>query len=205
MDNHQIEDQIYAKGFELIAGVDEAGRGCIAGPVVAAAVIMPKGCHIEGVMDSKKLTDKKRRILKEQIEANAICHATVFISEKTIDKINILNASKLAMEKAISSLVVKPDYVLIDAVKLNLDVPSESIIKGDDLCYAIACASIIAKVNRDDFMINLDREFPSYGFAQHKGYPTVKHINALTNEGILDIHRKTYAPVQRIAAIQLNK
>lgn len=205
MDNHEIEQKIYDQGYELIAGVDEVGRGCIAGPVVASAVIIPKGCHIEGVMDSKKLSDKKRRILKEQIEAKAIAYATVFVSEKKIDEINILNASKLAMEKAIQSLSVKPDFVLIDAVKLNLDIPSESIIKGDDLCFAISCASILAKVTRDDFMINLDREFPDYGFAQNKGYPTKKHLNALNNEGILDIHRKSYAPVQRIAAIHLKK
>ena len=198
IDKHLYEKKIYQQGFSLIAGVDEVGRGCLAGPVVASAVIMPVNCDIEGVMDSKKLSDKKRRILKAKVEQLALAHTTVFIEEGIVDNINILEASKLAMKKAIEGLSPKPDFVLIDALKLNLDIPSLGLIKGDDLSFSIACASIIAKVNRDDFMIKIDKDYPGYGFQNHKGYPTKKHLDALSKYGALPIHRQSYGPVKNL-------
>lgn len=200
-DNHLIENNLNNEGYNLIAGVDEVGRGCLAGPVVASAVILPKGTYIDGVKDSKKLSDKERRLLKTKIEKLALAHATIFIDEGTIDKINILESSKLAMVKAIESLNPKPDFVLVDALKLAITIPSLGIVKGDDLSFSIACASIIAKVNRDDYMIELSKEYPEYGFQNHKGYPTKKHLEALSIYGILPIHRKSYEPVRRLLKV----
>lgn len=200
-DNHLIENNLNNEGYNLIAGVDEVGRGCLAGPVVASAVILPKGTYIDGVKDSKKLSDKERRFLKTKIEKLALAHATIFIDEGTIDKINILESSKLAMVKAIESLNPKPDFVLVDALKLAITIPSLGIVKGDDLSFSIACASIIAKVNRDDYMIELSKEYPEYGFQNHKGYPTKKHLEALSIYGILPIHRKSYEPVRRLLKV----
>ena len=194
---YKIERSLYRQGFLAIAGVDEVGRGCIAGPVVAAAVIMPQNCRIRGVTDSKKLTDKKRRLLKTIIEEKALAVAVSFVDEKIIDQINILEASKLAMETSLQKLSLNPDYILVDALRLNLLTPQAPIIKGDTLSFSIACASIIAKVTRDDFMIGLDSSYPEYGFSKHKGYPTKFHLSALSNFGILEIHRKSYAPVKK--------
>lgn len=194
-DNYQYENDLYQKGKEYIAGVDEVGRGPLAGPVVAAAVIMPKDCYIEGVTDSKKLSAKKRALLKQKIESNALAIGIAFIDEKIIDEVNIYQASKLAMIDAISKLKIKPDVVLVDAMPLELEMPSISIIKGDEKSFMIGCASIIAKETRDDFMVELDKKYPEYEFAKHKGYPTKAHIEAVKKYGILEIHRKTYRPI----------
>lgn len=195
MNNYEFETRLYEHGYGLIAGVDEAGRGPLAGPVVACSCIMPKGVIIEGVTDSKKLTDAKRRKLVEIIKQTAIDYQVCFIDEKEIDRINIYQASKKAMEQAITAHRISPDYVLTDAMKLGISIPHEAIIKGDLLSYTISCASIIAKVARDDYMIQLARLYPLYGFEVHKGYPTKKHIEALQKYGVLDIHRRTYQPV----------
>ena len=197
MNNYQYERDLYQRGYHYIAGVDEVGRGPLAGPVVATAVIMPRDCYIEGVTDSKKLTAKKQAAFKQQIEEQALAISTIFIDERKIDEINIYQATKLAMKQAILSLDVKPDYILIDAMKLELDIPSMAIIKGDQKSFMIACASIIAKQARDEFMNTLDKIYPQYQFANHKGYPTKAHVQAIEQYGVLDIHRKTYAPVAR--------
>lgn len=197
-DNYQYEKEQYQLGKEYIAGVDEVGRGPLAGPVVAAAVIMPKNCYIEGVTDSKKLSAKKRALLKKEIESKALAIGIAFIDEKTIDEVNIYQASKLAMIEALKKLQIKPDVVLVDAMPIELEVPSISIIKGDEKSFMIGCASIIAKETRDDFMIELDKKYPEYQFAKHKGYPTKAHIEAVYKYGILDIHRKTYRPISDI-------
>lgn len=197
-ENYQYENEQYQLGKKYIAGVDEVGRGPLAGPVVAAAVIMPKDCYIEGVTDSKKLSAKKRALLKKEIESKALAIGIAFIDEKTIDEVNIYQASKLAMMEALNKLQTKPDVVLVDAMPLELEVPSISIIKGDEKSFMIGCASIIAKETRDDFMIELDKKYPEYQFAKHKGYPTKAHIEAVYKHGILDIHRKTYRPISDI-------
>lgn len=197
-ENYQYENEQYQLGKKYIAGVDEVGRGPLAGPVVAAAVIMPKDCYIEGVTDSKKLSAKKRALLKKEIESKALAIGIAFIDEKTIDEVNIYQASKLAMMEALNKLQTKPDVVLVDAMPLELEVPSISIIKGDEKSFMIGCASIIAKETRDDFMIELDKKYPEYQFAKHKGYPTKAHIEAIYKHGILDIHRKTYRPISDI-------
>ena len=197
MNNYKFEEQYYNEGKVYIAGTDEVGRGPLAGPVVATAVIMPKGCYIEGVTDSKKLSEKKRKALKEEIEKKALSVATVFISEEEIDEINIYEASRLAMTKAIKGLTPKPDIVLSDAMPLHIDIETLPIIKGDQLSFTIGCASMIAKVIRDDYMDLMDKKYPEYGFKKHKGYPTKAHIEAINKYGVLPIHRKTYGPVAR--------
>lgn len=196
-DNHEIENRLYQEGFELICGTDEAGRGPLAGPVVAAAVIMPKGLEIEGVTDSKKVSEINRYKFETLIKEKAIAYSVVFIDEKQIDKINILEASRLAMYKAIRNLKVEPDYILTDAMKLNIDIPFEDIIKGDAKSFSIACASILAKCARDRYMDELDELYPEYGFKKHKGYPTKMHIEAIKKYGVLPIHRKSYGPVKK--------
>ena len=202
--NYQYETELYNDGQIYIAGVDEVGRGPLAGPVVAAAVIMPKDCYIEGVTDSKKLSAKKRALLKKEIESKALAIGISFIDEKTIDEVNIYQASKLAMLDALSKLEVTPEVVLVDAMPLELEMPSISIIKGDELSFMIGCASIIAKETRDDFMIELDKKYPEYGFSKHKGYPTKAHIEAVYKYGILDIHRKTYKPISEMVKKEMN-
>ena len=197
MNNYKFEEQYYNEGKVYIAGTDEVGRGPLAGPVVATAVIMPKDCYIEGVTDSKKLSDKKRKALKEEIERKALSVATVFISEEEIDEINIYEASRLAMTQAIKGLTPKPDIVLSDAMPLHIDIETLPIIKGDQLSFTIGCASIVAKVIRDDYMDLMDKKYPEYGFKKHKGYPTKAHIEAINKYGVLPIHRKTYGPVAR--------
>lgn len=197
MNNYKFEQQYYDEGKQYIAGTDEVGRGPLAGPVVATAVIMPKGCYIEGVTDSKKLSDKKRKQLKEEIESKALSVVTVFISEEEIDRINIYEASRLAMTMAIKGLTPKPDIVLSDAMPLHIDIETLPIIKGDQLSFSIGCASIIAKVIRDEYMDIMDKKYPGYGFAKHKGYPTKAHIEAINKLGVLPIHRVTYGPITR--------
>ncbi len=188
------ELEYYKSGKKLIAGVDEAGRGPLAGPVCVAAVIMPfeQDKIIEEINDSKKLTEKKREQLFEKIKNTAISYNIVFVDEKTIDSINILNATKLGMKQAIENLSVKPELVLIDAVKIDTYVPTESIIKGDAKSYNIAAASILAKVTRDKLMLELDKKYPEYNFKKHKGYGTKEHIENLKKFGKCEIHRNSF-------------
>lgn len=189
----------YEKNFteyKLIAGMDEAGRGPLAGPVCCAIAIMPLESDkiIEGINDSKKLSEKKRNLLFDKIVETAIDYKICFIDEKTIDKINILKATKKGMEMCVVGLKVKPDIILVDAVKgLNCNgIKTESIIKGDALSYNIACASILAKVTRDRFMQEMDKKYPQYNFAKHKGYGTKEHIENLKKYGKCEIHRDTF-------------
>lgn len=198
MNNYEFETKYYNQGIEYIAGVDEVGRGPLAGPVVAAAVIMPKGFYIEGITDSKKLSEKKRNEFEKLILENAISVGISFMSEKVIDEINIYEASRKAMIDAISKLNPIPEIVLVDAMPLDIEVKTESIIKGDEKSFMIACASIVAKQTRDRFMDELALKYPEYGFEKHKGYPTKYHKEALKKYGVLDIHRKTYKPVQEL-------
>ena len=179
---------------KLIAGIDEAGRGPLAGPVVCACVIMPldEDKLIDGINDSKKLTEKKREELYDKIIERAIAYSIVEVDERTIDRINILNATKLGMKRALDGLKVKPDIVLIDAVKLDTDLPQDNIIKGDAKSYNIASASILAKVYRDRLMKKLSVKYPQYNFARHKGYGTKEHIENLKKYGKCELHRETF-------------
>lgn len=188
------ENECKSEGYKLIAGIDEAGRGPLAGPVCVVIVIMPleEDKIIAGVNDSKKLSEKKRDILFDKIISNAIAYDIEYIDEETIDTINILNATKLGMYQCIQNISVKPDMVLIDAVKIDSDIPTKSIIKGDALSYSIACASILAKVSRDRLMLKLDEEYPQYNFKKHKGYGTKEHIENLKKYGASKIHRKSF-------------
>lgn len=189
-----FENEYLSRGCKLIAGIDEAGRGPLAGPVCVASVIMPldKESIIEGINDSKKLTEKKRESLYQQIIDRAIDYHIELVDVETIDTINILNATKLGMMTCINELKTRPDIVLIDAVEINSEIDTRSIIKGDALSYSIACASILAKVTRDRLMVELDKEYPEYGFAKHKGYGTKAHIEALKTHGKCPQHRDTF-------------
>lgn len=184
----------YEKKYKnkIVAGIDEAGRGPLAGPVVCASVIMPLDNIIEGIDDSKKLSSKKRDLLFDEIVKTAISYSIVEVDEKTIDQINILNATKLGMEECLKKLKVRPDVVLIDAVKISTDIAQENIIHGDALSYNIAAASILAKVYRDRLMERVDRIYPQYCFAKHKGYGTKLHIELLKKYGPCPLHRKTF-------------
>lgn len=186
------EKKYYDNGFKLVAGIDEAGRGPLAGPVCVAIVIMPKEPLLEKVNDSKKLTERTREKLFEQIKEIAIDYHIQLIDEKTIDEINILNATKLGMKNCIENIKTRPDIVLIDAVKLDTNVPTDSIIHGDALSYNIACASILAKVTRDHFMVEYDSKYPEYNFKKHKGYGTKEHIENLKKFGKCEIHRNSF-------------
>ncbi len=190
----EFETELYNNGINFIAGIDEVGRGPLVGPVVTAAVILPKDFYDERINDSKKLTEKKRELLYDVIMENAISVGIGISSENVIDEINILNATKRAMLEAVNNLSVKPEHLLIDAVKLNTDIPQTSIIKGDAKSESIAAASIIAKVTRDRMMIELDKIHPEYDFKHNKGYGTKKHIEAIRKYGIIKEHRKTFAP-----------
>lgn len=192
---YKYEHELNNKNITLIAGIDEAGRGPLVGPVVAAAVILPFNYKNNEINDSKKLSEKKREELFDIINKDALSIGISIINNKIIDEINILNATKLAMKEAINNLNIKPEHILIDAVKLDIDIPSQSIIKGDAKSISIAAASIIAKVTRDRIMINLDKQFPEYGFKKHKGYPTKKHLENIEKYGILDNYRFTYKPI----------
>lgn len=195
-DNLSYEKELYAKGITLIAGVDEVGRGPLVGPVVTAAVILPVNYHLEGLTDSKKLTEKKRNEFYKIIMQDAISVAVGIKDNKVIDEVNIYEATKLAMYEAINKLDVKPEHVLIDAMKLDkLEMPSTSIIKGDLKSESIAAASVIAKVTRDSMMYELDLEYPEYGFKNHKGYPTKSHIENVKQYGLLDNYRFTFSPI----------
>jgi ribonuclease HII len=184
-----------------IAGVDEAGRGPLAGPVVAAAVILPDNHGIIGLTDSKKLSEKKREQLFDIIQAKATAYAVTHASVQEIDDINILQASLLAMKRAVEQLSVQPDEVLIDGNRCpDLNIPAQAIVKGDSLIEAISAASILAKVTRDRYMLQLAQRFPQYGFEKHKGYPTAMHVEALREHGPCEHHRLTFAPVRECLA-----
>lgn len=184
-----------------IAGIDEVGRGCIVGPVVAAAVILDPSRPIAGLTDSKKLTEKKRRLLAEQIKADALCWAVARAEASEIDRINILQATFVAMQRAFSQLEIQPDYVMVDGNRLpKLDCPGEAMVQGDLLIAEISAASILAKVARDQEMTTLDRLYPGYAFAVHKGYPTQQHLLKLQQLGITAQHRKSFVPVKKYLA-----
>lgn len=188
-----IEDTCFEEGFRVICGVDEAGRGPLAGPVCAAAVILPAHIEIPGLNDSKKLTDKRRRELYPIIKEQAIAYGIGFASHEEIDEINILQATYLAMERALAQLPVKPDLALIDGNRAkNFGLPVKTVIHGDSLSASIAAASVLAKVTRDDLMLQQDQLYPQYGFAIHKGYGTKAHYEALRNCGPSPVHRMTF-------------
>lgn len=189
----EIENSFHDKGFNVICGVDEAGRGPLAGPVCAAAVILPRDLDIPGLNDSKKLSDKKRRILYDQIRKEAVAYGIAFATQEEIDEINILQATYLAMERAMAQLPRKPDLALIDGNRAkDFGLPVETIIKGDAKCASIAAASILAKVTRDDYMIEISNAYPDYGFDIHKGYGTKAHYKALDAHGLCPLHRRTF-------------
>ena len=190
----EIEKDLYNKGFNNICGIDEAGRGPLAGPVVVAGVIMPKDSMIEGINDSKKVSEKKREKLYDLIIEEAISYSVAIIGQDVIDDINILNATKEGVTKVVDGLDVKPDLIIIDALDhINTrGIPYEPIIKGDAKCYNIAAASILAKVTRDRIMREWDEVYPQYGFVQHKGYGTAKHIQAIKEYGLTPIHRRSF-------------
>ncbi len=193
IDKLKFEKEELDKGYSLIAGMDEVGRGPLAGPVCTACVIMPLDDIIEGVDDSKKLSEKKREELAEKIKEKAIAYSVQMVDEQIIDKINILEATKLCMKKSIETMDIRPSIVLVDAInKLDTDVEIRGIIKGDALSYNIGCASILAKVTRDNLMCELDKEYPEYGFAKHKGYGTKTHIEAIKKFGPCIYHRLSF-------------
>lgn len=191
-DKLKYELECLSQGYKYIAGVDEVGRGPLAGPVVCAAVIMPIDDLIEGIDDSKKLSEKKRNMLSDLIKQKAICYNIEEISPEKIDEINILEATKLCMKNALEGLSVKPDVALIDALKLDIDIPVVNIIKGDFLSYSIGAASIIAKVYRDNLMVQMAEKYPQYSFEKHKGYGTAAHIAAIKEFGATPIHRRSF-------------
>lgn len=194
-----FEKELYDKGIEFIAGVDEVGRGPLFGPVVTAAVILPKGYVLEGLTDSKKLTAKKRDKFYDIIMRDALAVSIGMKDNKVIDEVNIYEATKLAMMDAILGLSIKPEHVLIDAMKLEkLTIPSTSIIKGDGKSESIAAASVIAKVTRDRMMDEIGIEHPLYGFERHKGYPTKEHIEAVKKYGVFEGYRETFEPIKSI-------
>ena len=199
LDLLKYEKELYEKGITLIAGVDEAGRGPLVGPVVAAAVILPVNYELAGLNDSKQLTEKKRNIFFEQIKKDAISYGIGIVDAIKIDEINILEASRLAMNIALDKLEVKPEYIITDAMKLPNRENVMPLIHGDALSLNVAAASVLAKVTRDEIMYKLDKEHPEYGFAKHKGYPTKMHLENLEKYGILDNYRLSYRPVKEIA------
>lgn len=198
IDLYEYENELYEKGIKYIGGVDEVGRGPLIGPVVTACVVLPKDFVLEGLTDSKKLSEKKRNTYYEYIKEHAIACEVGMCSPEEIDEFNIYKATQIAMKRAIDKVreKIKLEHVLIDAMPLDLDIDSTSIIKGDAKSISIAAASVIAKVTRDNMMYELDKKYPMYGFASHKGYPTKKHIEAINKYGLIDGYRKTYSPVK---------
>lgn len=190
----EIEKSVYNEGYNYICGIDEAGRGPLAGPVVVASAIMPPESMIEGVNDSKKISEKKREKLYDLITQEAISYGVGIINQEEIDNVNILNATKNGLTKSIEELKIKPDIILVDALRdINtLNIPYRSVIKGDAKIYSIACASIIAKVTRDRIMKEWDTVYPQYGFISHKGYGTAKHIAAIKEYGLCPLHRRSF-------------
>lgn len=195
-DNYRYERKLKDKGVTLIGGVDEVGRGPLIGPVVAACVILPEKFNLDGLTDSKKLSEKKREYFYDEIMKQAISVGVGIIDNKKIDEVNIYEATKLAMKDAINNCKVKPEHILIDAMKLDVDIPTTSIIKGDLKSITISAASVIAKVTRDRMLEELDKKYPMYDFKNNKGYPTKKHLEAINQYGILDLHRRSYSPVR---------
>lgn len=182
------------KGYKYICGVDEAGRGPLAGPVCAAAVILPEGCEIEGLNDSKKLSEKKREMLYDVIVEKAVAYSIAYGTLEEIEQYNILEATYLAMNRAIEGLSVNADFALIDGnrVPKNITVPCETVIKGDSKSYSISAASILAKVTRDRLLLEYDKKYPQYGFANHKGYGTKAHYDAIAQHGVCEVHRISF-------------
>ncbi|MBP3766050.1 MAG: ribonuclease HII [Bacilli bacterium] len=199
IDNKKYEKELNKKGVKIIGGVDEVGRGPLIGPVVACCCVLPDNFELKGLTDSKKLSEKKRNEFYEYLTKNTIYGLGIIGPEK-IDEVNIYEATKLAMIEAINNVKkqIKLEHVLIDAMPLDLDIPSTSIIKGDLKSISISAASVIAKVTRDNMMIELDKLYPMYGYKSHKGYPTKKHIEAISKYGLIDGYRKTYGPVKKI-------
>lgn len=196
VDLYFYERELWNQGVSYVAGVDEVGRGPLVGPVVTACVILPQDFVLEGLTDSKKLSEKKREKFYGYIMEHALSVSIGMMDEKVIDKVNIYEATKLAMLEAIEGSRIRPQHVLIDAMKLEkLTIPSTSIIKGDAKSISIAAASVVAKVTRDHLMYELDKKHPEYGFASHKGYPTKKHVEMIEKYGIIEEHRKTFSPV----------
>ena len=195
-----MEEAARARGALRIAGVDEVGRGPLFGPVVAAAVILPRGCRLQDLNDSKKLTEKKRNQLEPEIRSNAVAWAIAAVDAATIDRINIRQASLLAMRRAVEQLALSPDYMLIDGRDLiDWPCPQQAVIHGDALSFSIAAASVLAKVYRDRLIVSLDREYPGYGLAQHKGYGCPAHLAALKRLGPTPLHRMSFHPVAQTA------
>lgn len=197
-DNYKYERELRDNNIEYIAGVDEVGRGPLVGPVVAACVVLPKEFNLDGLTDSKKLSEKKRDFYFEEVKRQALGYGIGIIDEKKIDEVNIYEATKLAMKEAIEECkkTCKIEHVLIDAMPLELDVPTTSIIKGDLKSITISAASVIAKVTRDRMLDELHEKFPMYDFKKNKGYPTKKHLEAIEEYGIIDEHRRSYGPVK---------
>lgn len=200
IDLYAYEKELYNEGYNYIGGTDEAGRGPLYGPVVAACCVLPKDFVLEGLNDSKQLSEKKRNMYIDYIKDNALAYGIGIVSAEEIDKINIYEASRKAMILAINEVRKKLqiDYVLTDAMPLSIDIPSLPIIKGDAKSITIAAASVIAKVTRDEMLYEIDKKYPQYGFAKHKGYPTKAHIEAINKYGLIDGYRKTYGPVKEI-------
>ena len=202
----KYEKELYKNNITLIAGVDEAGRGPLCGPVVAAACILPKNYHLEGLNDSKQLSEKKREKFFEILKKEAVSYGIGIASASEIDEINILEASRKAMYIALNNLSVTPEYILSDAVALNdIDIPSRPIIHGDALSLSIAAASVIAKVTRDHIMLELDKKYPEYHYNKHKGYPTKEHMELLKKYGVTEEYRMSYKPVRELLEVQDEK
>lgn len=199
-DLYEYENDLHSKGYKYIAGCDEAGRGPLYGPVVAACCVLPNDFKLEGLTDSKQLTEKRREKYIDYIKENALAYGIGIVSAEEIDEINIYEASRKAMLIALSEVrkKIEVDYVITDAMPIDIDIESLPIIKGDAKSITIAAASVIAKVTRDRMMIELDSKYPEYGFKKHKGYPTKAHIEAINKYGLIDGYRKTYGPVKEL-------
>lgn len=196
----RYEKELYSQGFQVIAGIDEVGRGPLAGPVVAAAVILPPNCKIKGLNDSKKIPKKKHEEIYQAVLDQALSVGLGIMDNQTIDRVNIYEATKLAMTEAVAQLKIKPDYLLIDAMKLDLPLPQQSIIKGDANSLSIAAASIVAKVTRDKMMAEFDQIYPGYDFAQNAGYGTKLHLEGLDKYGVTPIHRRSFEPIKSMTS-----
>lgn len=194
---YEYEQELYEKGIELIGGIDEVGRGPLIGPVVTACVILPKNYILEGLTDSKKLSEKKREKFYDILMKDAISIGIGIVDEKEIDKVNIYQATKEAMAQAVDNIKIKPEHILVDAMPLELEIPTTSIIKGDAKSITIAAASVIAKVTRDRMLDKLDKIYPMYDLTHNKGYPTKKHLEAIEKYGITKYHRLSYGPVAK--------
>ena len=201
----RYEKELYVQGINLIAGVDEVGRGPLAGPVVAAAVILPQNCKIKGLNDSKKIPKKKHKEIFQAVKDSALAIGIGIMDNHVIDQVNIYEATKLAMKEAISQLEPQPEHLLIDAMRLDLPITQTSIIKGDANSLSIAAASIIAKVTRDNIMANYDQEFPGYDFSQNAGYGTAKHLEGIEKHGVTPIHRTSFEPIKTLVASSKDK